>query len=108
MRALSLVLLVALALSGCATPDGVYNFVRPAAKYTGYAISTNHLIGIIHSAPRIGDVVYVLTMRGKQRAVIVAKRGDAIIMEGKPDPLDLRGGDSGAVVIAVLEGRIRQ
>ena len=104
MRALLLAALLALMLAGCA-PQGIYRYQTDRGGYTGYAISATELTGIVHGGARVGDVVKVKTLRGTQRAIIVRTQGDAIRMVGYDAPLDIRPGDSGAPVIAVLEGR---
>lgn len=96
--------LLTLALAGCGSSSGVYRYERPAALYTGYALSTTELVGVLHS-PRVGTVVHVITSRGRQEAVVVRIAGDAVIFEGLHEPLDIRPGDSGAALVGVLNGR---
>ena len=87
-------------MAGCHVPIKV----RSEQTCTGVAISTQSLLTVIHP-PHVGMKVRIRQWNGWVQGTVVkvGPRG-AVRIEG-PD-LDLRPGDSGGPVVALIEGEI--
>ena len=101
-------------LAGCATTPGVYHYDATGGRYTGWALSTGQLLGVIHGEPKVGDLVTIPTRWVTLKAVVTATHGEAVLVDGRGGTgLPLEHGMSGAAIldseghpVAVLQGRI--